>query len=821
MFHPSRFAPLLRFFLALAVGTSLAAAQGRVVVLGFDGADARTTQAMMDAGELPNLSKLAEQGTFAPLHSTNPAESAAGWAALNTGQNPSKNGVPSFIKRYVRDNSIVPDQAHLEVATKSLDELEPGGLLGILASKSRVTLVGAAAAGLLLLFFVLFGLLLRMNKLVAFLLAVVLSGAGAYGVSTAKGYLPREVPNVYMNKVQVPAMWDHAAEAGSKSLVLDAAMAFGRPAPEGAKVLGGLGLPDIRGTGNGAWFIYTTSPYANDKAPKGASAGGTGTGTEFKVTEHKGRIETQVYGPVDFYQRGLLIERWEKINDRLDNEPDLPWNESAKLREQLTEIDKELEPYGIKGDGSRARKEELHKVRLSVPMVIERDGDEQAKVTIDGQTQTLRVGEWSDYYRLAFRMNPLLTANAVTRARLNSMEDDLVLYVSTLDIDPISAPFWQPVSSPASFSEELADWSGGPYETLGWSCMTNQLKDKALDPTLFVEDIEFTMKWRQRLTMAALGRSDWNLLFSVFSTTDRVQHMMYRFHDPLHPGHDAELAAKSVDFFGEPTTFGDVIPAIYRQMDQRVGEVMAKLEPEDTLILCADHGFTSYRRGMEVNNFLHEAGYLKLRDGVTKRSGSIPVGYVDWSRTQAYSMGLGMVYLNLQGREPNGIVPVDKAREVLERIQADLLAARDSGPDDAPYAEPVRTVQDAEIMWDKYPGESPDAWQSVDYVCADLMIGFAEYYRASWGSVIGKMYLKEVDGAVVAGPTYRNNTNRWSGDHASNSPNLVTGIFFSNRKVEIPENGVSVLHIAPTVLSAMDVAVPSEMDLAPLEFTGQ
>ena len=72
------FVPLLLLTLFSLAPTSVAQ-DGRVIVLGFDGADARTTQKMIDAGELPNLARLAADGTFAPLESTNPAESAAGW----------------------------------------------------------------------------------------------------------------------------------------------------------------------------------------------------------------------------------------------------------------------------------------------------------------------------------------------------------------------------------------------------------------------------------------------------------------------------------------------------------------------------------------------------------------------------------------------------------------------------------------------------------------------------------------------------------------------------------------------------------------------
>lgn len=800
----------------VGLSSSASAQEGRVIVLGFDGADARTTQAMMEAGQLPNLSKLAEQGTFAPLHSTNPAESAAGWAALNTGQNPNKNGVPSFILRTISDaGRISAAEGHVGRTTKTTAELEPGGLLGVLAANETTTLVGGAGLGLFFAFLILFAFLLRMNKVVAVILAAMLGGIGAYGAVKAKSYVPREVNDIYTNKVRVPAMWDTAAESGVKSLVLDAALAFGRPAPEGARVLGGLGLPDIRSAGNGNWFIYTTSPLSMDKAPKGTSAGSSGTGTEFKVTERNGRIETKVFGPVNFYRSGQLHDEWEQLEEYKQGADDIGWKEVGEIRARQTELEEELEEFGVYvGTNPNYRRKALHKHRTSLPMVIERE-EGGIKLTIAGQTQNLKVGEWSDWYRLPFELNPLVKANAITRARLNSLDDDLVLYLSTFDIDPESPPFWQPVSTPTSFSAELAQWSGSPYETLGWSCMTNQLKDKALDPTVFLEDIEFTMGWRRRLTLAAMAQDDWRLLFSVYSTSDRMQHIMYRFHDPLHPGHDAELAKRTIELFGEETSYADAIPAIYKQIDKRVGEVLEKMNPEDTLILCADHGFTSYRRGMEVNNFLHAAGYLKLKDGVTKADGKSPFDYVDWSRTQAYGIGLGMVYLNLEGREPNGIVPVSEARALLERIKADLEAAMDPGPVDAPYETPVSSVQDATIMWDAYPGD----WKTTDYLCSDLMIGFAEFYRASWGTVVGKMALKEVDGRVVAGPVYKNNTNRWSGDHASNSPNLVTGIFFCNRKVTVPEGGVSVMHIAPTVLDSLGVDVPAEMDLAPLEMS--
>ena len=108
-----------------------APADGRVVVVGFDGADARTVERLMEEGRLPNLQALAEGGTFGQLRSTNPAESAAGWAALNTGTNPLKNNVPSFIKRSP-DGSPNPAFGHLNTADLPIEDADLLRALGYL-----------------------------------------------------------------------------------------------------------------------------------------------------------------------------------------------------------------------------------------------------------------------------------------------------------------------------------------------------------------------------------------------------------------------------------------------------------------------------------------------------------------------------------------------------------------------------------------------------------------------------------------------------------------------------------------------------------------
>lgn len=767
---------------------------GRVILLGFDGADYRTTKRMIDAGELPNLKTLAAQGTFAPLHSTNPAESAAGWAAINTGQNPVKNGVASFINRKIVGSTPIPGVAHIrQDRDVPVEEFDIGGVLGFVVSHSAVELALYGGLGAALVVFLALGLVLRIGMKLSVLFSLLLGGLGGYAAMSAKDDAPVNVPVVYRNNVAVPGFWDHAGEAGVSSLVLDAALAFGRPHVKNTRVLGGLGLPDVRGGISGEWFIYSSDDIWFDQGPKGERAGSTGSGTIFQLAEgNDGNYSSFVWGPTDLHRRGQALRSLQAAEEALQK-PGLSWKESQALQDQKRSANDTLDGMRSKPWNSRCR----------LPMRVEpREGG--ARVTIGDEGHDVDEGAWSGWYHLNFEMGPLLTVRAVTRVKLEKAGNPLTLYVDSLAIDPSAPPFWQPVSQPTQFSAQLEGWIDSPFETLGWACMTNQMKDERIDVQTFLEDIEFTMEWRKRLLRRSMDQTDWRLLFSVFSVTDRVQHILYRHADPLHPRHDAELAARPVQFFGREMPLSECIDEVYRQMDARVGEVMQRLQSDDTLMLCADHGFTSFRRQMDVNAWLVQEGFLALKAGASTRDGSGGFRYVDWSRTQAYSLGLGMVYLNLEGREPLGIVPQDGARAVLEDIAARAVAAVDGGNS---------SVRDAEIVWDKYPGE----WQSRDYPCSDLMLGFDEFYRAGWITVTGGIRLIETDGEVGPGAIYSDNTNPWSGDHAGNSPNLVTGIFFSNRQIEVPKEGISVLHIAPTVLHELGVPVPAAMDLDPLQ----
>ena len=779
---------LLRFLSLLFLALPTLAGQGRVVVLGFDGADARTVQRLMDAGRLPHLKQLAQQGTFAPLRSTHPAESAAGWAAIHTGANPLVNGVGGFLRRSTSGLPKV-EPAHIQTRAERLATPAP-----------RRPRWLAFAAGLLVT--LLLARLYRARLSRRVLLAVP-AGLVVWLAVNALGSgdgapLPEAVPAVYRGAVHTKTFWDYAADAGKRAIVLDAALAFGGIESEGARVLAGLGLPDATGQMNGAWKIYTTLESELVRPPKGTPTHSR-TGAVCRVEERDGRVKSRLFGPLDYTRHPEAIRRLAEIDDELSTETEL--GARRELETQRNAIKAQL----------------AEESPVSVPLSVERHGSRLA-ITIDGTTHEVGADEWTDWYGPTFRFDSGFELHALTRARVLSVANPLAIYLEPLQIDPEAPLPWQPISSPPEFSAQLADWIGGPFKTLGWGCLTNQMKDRELPVEAFLEDIEFTMGWRRKMTRACLARDDWDLLFAVFSTVDRVQHVMYRHADAGHPRHDPVEAQRRVSYFGEEVALKDVIDATYVQMDAIVGEVLAALDPSDQLLICADHGFTSFRYGFQVNNWLAREGYLVARPPKDGGKRASLMNDVDWSRTRAYSLGLGMIYLNLRGREPQGIVPKRKARALLEELRTKLLAVTDPGPVDAPYTVPRRAVLDAEIMQDLYSGGDVP-WGSRDWPCADLMIGLAEHYRVAWETVSAELRYESsgAGGRLELAPNFNPNNSPWSGDHASTSPSVVTGTFFSRRPLELPEGGVSVMHIAPTVLAALGVAIPEAMELAPLQ----
>ncbi len=428
--------------------------------------------------------------------------------------------------------------------------------------------------------------------------------------------------------------------------------------------------------------------------------------------------------------------------------------------------------------------------RISIPVEFLVSPDASAvTIRLEGRTETVAERHWSDWFRVKFHITPFLSVGAICRFYILQASPDLRLYMSPLNLDPDSPIF--PVSDPADYTAELVK-KQGLFKTLGWWHDTWALNEEKIDEQVFLEDMFRTMETQAEITLDELKNDPPTLLVSIFTSTDSASHMFFRLLDPGHPRYDPELARQ----------YGDAILRVYERMDRVVGEVERAMKPGSTLIIVSDHGFHTWRKGFNTNTWLVENGYMTLKNpGAEEKTYNLDQLFgqgsffpnVEWSRTRAYALGLGQIYLNLRGRESRGIVsPGPEARALLEEMRRKLVLFRD--PDtNGPVIQNVYFGQ--EIFHGPFMSRAPD-----------LQIDFRDGYRTSWQTSLGAI----PSGIVVA------NMKKWSGDHCASDPSDTSGIFLSNRVVQ--GGRINILDVAPTVLRLLSVAPPGQLDGRPIQF---
>jgi predicted AlkP superfamily phosphohydrolase/phosphomutase len=428
--------------------------------------------------------------------------------------------------------------------------------------------------------------------------------------------------------------------------------------------------------------------------------------------------------------------------------------------------------------------------RVSVPIqfVVSPEGN-AVTIKLAGRQETIAERQWSDWFHVKFRITPFLSIHATCRFYLLQSSPDLRVYMSPLNLDPESPPL--PISSPANYTSELVK-KHGLFKTLGWWHDTWALNEEKIDEGVFLEDTFRTMKQQEEITLDELKNDPPSLLVSVFTATDSVSHMFFRLLDPEHPRYDAVLAR----------LYGDAILRSYEHMDEIVGKVLEAMKPGGTLLIASDHGFHTWRKGFNTNTWLVENGYMTLKnpsaeektynlDNLFGQGSFFP--NVDWSRTKAYALGLGQIYLNLKGREKSGILDRGPGTDrLLQEMREKLMAFED--PD---TGKPV--VQGVYLGREIFHGSRmPEA--------PDLQVDFRDGYRTSWQTSLGAIPA----GIVVA------NMKKWSGDHCASDPSDTAGIFLSNRPLE--SSDPTILDIAPTVLRTLDIPFPGQLDGKALTF---
>ncbi len=420
-----------------------------------------------------------------------------------------------------------------------------------------------------------------------------------------------------------------------------------------------------------------------------------------------------------------------------------------------------------------------HRRDLTLPIAVRIDAaGDRATLACDAEPRqlALQLGVWSDWLRVKFRAGMLQRVSAVVRVLLLRTSPHLELYVSPANFDPRSPLY--PIAAPADYANEIADELGGAFYTTGMVEDHAGLTNGRYDESTFLAQCEDAMREREAMLRHELHRLDRGFLFALFDTPDRLQHMFWRFREPDHPslGGDVSRCAE----------FARVIEEHYRRCDAVVGEALRAADDDTMVIVLSDHGFASFQRGVNLNNWLHAHGYLTLRGGEspTAQHGDF-LRAIDWDRTTAYALGLGGIYLNVAGREANGIVPPGDVEALAERLCTQMASL----PDAARGSTAILGARTRAALYrGAFAHESPD-----------IVVDFNEGYRVSWGTALGGF------GDVLI----EDNVRRWGGDHIV-SPVLVPGVLFSNRA--LAGDAAAMVDLAPTILEALGASAPPAME---------
>jgi predicted AlkP superfamily phosphohydrolase/phosphomutase len=413
---------------------------------------------------------------------------------------------------------------------------------------------------------------------------------------------------------------------------------------------------------------------------------------------------------------------------------------------------------------------------IKLPMELQIDKAKgQVRVEVSGERFRLKVGEFSPWTRITFKPGLGMKVKAVAKFLVSSIEPHFEMYLTPLNIDPEKPAL--PISHPFIYSVYLSKLLGS-FITLGEANDTWALNEGALKEAAFLELTYSNHKEWEAMFFNALEKTKRGAVICVFETTDSIQHMFWRYLDKSHPALRAT----------RPELSAQVIEDLYIKMDDLVGRVRARLDSRSALIVMSDHGFKSFRRGVNLNSWLYLNGYLTLKEGKTTSDEWFKD--VDWARTKAYALGLGGLYINQKGREAGGIVAAgEESRALKKELIGKLNGLRDEAAADTAITE----VYDRERIYaGPYAENAPD-----------LIIGYNQGFRASWDGVTGK-----VDGAV-----FEDNTKAWSGDHCID-PRHVPGVFFFSRRTAAKTP--SIMDVAPTVLTLFGLPVPAHMDGRPL-----
>jgi predicted AlkP superfamily phosphohydrolase/phosphomutase len=268
---------------------------------------------------------------------------------------------------------------------------------------------------------------------------------------------------------------------------------------------------------------------------------------------------------------------------------------------------------------------------------------------------------------------------------------------------------------------------------------------------------------------------DWSFFMFVEIGLDRVHHAFWKYFDETHHLHEPG------------NEFEGVMEEYYVYLDERVGELLELIDDDTVVLVASDHGGKPMRGAFCINSWLEEQRLLKLKKpvrGITRLADS----EVDWEKTVAWGWGgyYARVFLNVKGREEHGVVDPEDFEKVRDEIAEKIRRIR--GPNGEEWDTKVLKPED---IYPECRGDPPD-----------LMVYFDDLYWRSAGTMgQGDLYLPEND----TGPD----------DAVHDTMGLY--IYYDPREdLGGDAEDLGILDVAPTLLKAMGLTVPADMEGRPL-----
>lgn len=292
---------------------------------------------------------------------------------------------------------------------------------------------------------------------------------------------------------------------------------------------------------------------------------------------------------------------------------------------------------------------------------------------------------------------------------------------------------------------------------------------RTYDKDRLLRDIYRMTESRFRTARYLLKNKEWDFFMMVDMGPDRLHHGFWKYADPLHRKYE------------EGNRFNYAIRDFYRYLDLEVGKTLELFDRDTLVLVVSDHGAKRLEGGIAINQWLIKNGYQEVENYPQGEVVPLEMAKVNWRNTKAWGEGgyYSRIFLNVIGREPQGIIHPDDYKTVRNELREKLLAITD---------EAGRNIGTKVFTPEELYGE----WRGV---APDLLVYFGDLYWRSIGSVgHPNIYVFDND----TGP-----------DDANHD---YHGIFIMNGKERLGRvEGLDILDIAPTLLNWFSISVPDDM----------